>query len=636
MKRFLRTVFCKTVSFILCVVSLVMSAASIVAIVMMFNENIYGSSEESFSDMMIKREVIPYGYNYIAEYVDNGITQFKAEDSGLVFEIRDKDNNAVAETYRKLTLGSSWNGKIYFNAEVYANGSFIMVDPEYEAEYGDPYTFYYFVPNNSVIAENNELISNIVSLAFYLRYRIYAILAASLVVLIASSVLLLNTAARRPVDDELHAGTFSKIPFDVIFVLSAISVVFISGLTDSALHDFNDDLFGIVICIAVGIVVSTIIVALAVCCASRIKLKTLFKTMLITVVCGYIIKSAVTVSKLTVKFISHIPMMWKTLLILAIISITELLVYSSSLYSRVILFIFWTAVNIIRVPVVVYISLQLGKLQKGAKELSEGDMSYKIQTDKMFGELKLHGERLNSVSDGMAVAVEEKVKSERMKTELITNVSHDIKTPLTSIINYATLIGKDEKLTDSSREYADVLVRQSERLKRLTEDLVEASKASSGNLDVELTACSAGIFITQVDGEYVDKLSESNLILITRQPEEPLYIMADGRRMWRIFDNIIGNATKYALEGTRVYLTLEQSDKNAVISLKNTSRDELNINPDELTERFVRGDLSRGKTEGNGLGLSIAKSLTELQGGEMKITVDGDLFKVMLLFPIIQ
>ena len=281
-----------------------------------------------------------------------------------------------------------------------------------------------------------------------------------------------------------------------------------------------------------------------------------------------------------------------------------------------------------------WIALNLRRLQEGGKALAGGNLSYHIDTERMLPEFKDHGENLNNIAKGMAIAVEDRLKSERMKTELITNVSHDIKTPLTSIISYADLISKEKSTTKKVKEYSDVLVRQSERLKRLLEDLVEASKAATGNLEVDLMPCNASTLVSQVSGEYEDRLKQASLSLIVNQPEEDIMIMADSRRMWRIFDNLMNNICKYAQPDTRVYLSLEKIEKEAVFTFRNTSRDPLNISEEELMERFTRGDSSR-HTEGNGLGLSIARSMAELQQGSLKLSIDGDLFKAILSFPII-
>ncbi|MDE6639536.1 MAG: sensor histidine kinase [Acetatifactor sp.] len=233
----------------------------------------------------------------------------------------------------------------------------------------------------------------------------------------------------------------------------------------------------------------------------------------------------------------------------------------------------------------------------------------------------------------------ERMKSERLKTELITNVSHDLKTPLTSIINYAELISREAaenpEESQTMREYSEVLLRQSGRLKRLLENLVEASKAATGNLEVNLESCEAGVLLSQAVGEYQQRMEEKALELRVSQPEEPVRILADGRHLWRVFDNLLNNICKYAQENSRVYLTLEQKENKAFIIFRNMSKYALDISPEELEERFVRGDKSR-HMEGNGLGLSIAKSLTELQQGQMEIVVDGDLFKVILIFDIMD
>lgn len=273
------------------------------------------------------------------------------------------------------------------------------------------------------------------------------------------------------------------------------------------------------------------------------------------------------------------------------------------------------------------------RLKTSAGELAKGNLGYQIPLEGLSGEVLRLARDMNAISYAVADAVEDRMKSERLKTELITNVSHDIKTPLTSIINYADLIGREH--TDNERivQYARILYRQSARLKKLIEDLMEASKAATGDLEVFLERCQAGVLLSQAVGEFEHKLQERGLELIVRQEQEPVWILADPRMLWRILDNLMTNICKYAQSNTRVYLSMEAQDGQAVLTFKNISRYALDVDASELAERFVRGDKSR-HTEGNGLGLAIAKSLTELQGGDMQLVADGDLFKVVLSFPI--
>lgn len=276
---------------------------------------------------------------------------------------------------------------------------------------------------------------------------------------------------------------------------------------------------------------------------------------------------------------------------------------------------------------------QLSRLIEGAKHLSEGDLSYKIDTAHLHGPFRRNADMLNRISRGCAVEVERRMKSEHLKTELLTNVSHDIKTPLTSIINYVDLLKKTDLQPKEAREYADVLERQSNRLKKLLEDLIEASKASTGNITVELAPTDAAELLRQAVGEYSERLTAQSLETVLRIGGESCTITADGRLLWRVFDNLLGNVVKYAMPGTRVYFDLTEQGGQSSIVVKNISREALNIDTDELMERFVRGDASRA-TEGSGLGLSIARSLTECMGGRFELSVDGDLFKVTLRFPI--
>lgn len=284
---------------------------------------------------------------------------------------------------------------------------------------------------------------------------------------------------------------------------------------------------------------------------------------------------------------------------------------------------------------ILWVVLQLRRLQKQAENMAAGDLDSKIDTKGLLWDLKRHGENLNQLSDGMVRAVDARMKSERFKTELITNVSHDIKTPLTSIINYVDLLKKEQLGNEKAQEYLEVLDRQSLRMKKLIEDLMDASKASTGNLTVEKELCDVNILLTQTLGEFEERLQQKDLKLIINKEESPIYLFVDNRYLWRIFDNLMNNICKYGQSGTRVYINIEKNQEKADIIFRNTSKYPLNISSEELMERFIRGDASRN-TEGSGLGLSIAQDLCRLMDGSMKLYVDGDLFKVVLTFPQFQ
>ncbi|RKI67677.1 sensor histidine kinase [bacterium 1xD42-67] len=272
------------------------------------------------------------------------------------------------------------------------------------------------------------------------------------------------------------------------------------------------------------------------------------------------------------------------------------------------------------------------RLRQGTKTIAGGDLEHQIDTRHMPYDLRLQAEDLNNISVGLAGAVDEKMKSERFKAELITNVSHDLKTPLTSIINYVNLLRSTEQTDPKAVEYIEVLDRKSQRLKKLTEDLVEASKASTGVLSVVREKIGMAQLIDQALAEWEEKLTDRALTLVTALPEGETWVYADGRHLWRVIDNLLSNCAKYAMEGTRVYLDLERGKGQVVLSVKNISREPLNVPAERLMERFVRGEESR-TTEGSGLGLSIARSLTELQGGAFSLAVDGDLFKAIVTLP---
>ena len=335
---------------------------------------------------------------------------------------------------------------------------------------------------------------------------------------------------------------------------------------------------------------------------------------------------------------SHFSLLWKTILLygfyIVINGILVILFLSGRGSFKAIPVLFGFMFNFAVLAVILAFVLHMNSLKKAGEKLADGDYGFQIDTKNMWWDLKSHGENLNHIGQGMSKAVDARMKSERFKTELITNVSHDIKTPLTSIVNYVDLLKKEDIQDAKILEYIDVLDRQTSRLKKLTEDLVEASKASTGNVAVALERTDLTELLQQSVGEYAERFAANHIEAVVRS-EETAFVMADGRLLWRVLDNLLGNICKYSLPGTRVYADISKTAGKAAITMKNISQYPLNITSDELMERFVRGDISRS-TEGSGLGLSIAKSLTELQKGQFDISIDGDLFKAMISFDAVE
>ena len=325
------------------------------------------------------------------------------------------------------------------------------------------------------------------------------------------------------------------------------------------------------------------------------------------------------------KTLSLLPLTWQWIVVGGVLALMLLISVVNNSEGWAVL---W---GIASLTTILYGSNCFGRLLEGAKRMRSGDLESKVDDKYLVGCFREFAGELNGLADVAMVAAQNQLKSERMKTELITNVSHDIKTPLTSIINYVDLLEKPHTPEEESA-YVEVLSRQSQRLKKLIDDLMEMSKASTGNIQVDIGEIDAVEAVTQALGEFADKLTAAGLTPVFHQSEENIMLLADGRLLWRAMSNVLSNAVKYAMPGTRLYVDVSATQDKAIISFKNISGAQLNISADELMERFVRGDSSRN-TEGSGLGLNIAKSLMELQKGQLQLLVDGDLFKVTLVFP---
>lgn len=462
----------------------------------------------------------------------------------------------------------------------------------------------------------------IAKLMFSWRYWIWVLLVAEVLVEIGMFVYLMWASGRRE-DGSISKGWGTFVPIEIL-----TAATFTAGAISIILIDESFGLDALRACFAIVLYLFCVTIALGWCMsvAVRLKLGILMKESLI----AYLWRGIRKVLSFLWPLVLQLPMVWRTCIMVAAVTIIEFFILAVFRFDADMLFLSWFAEKVILGLAIIYSAIAFYRLRKGTKALAQGDLSAQIETKYLHADFKEHGKDLNNIGCVVAKAVKEQLKSERMKTELITNVSHDIKTPVTSIINYSDLLQKESD-TDKMKEYAEVIWRQSDKLKNLVEDLVEASKASTGNLEVQMMPTDAGVLLTQAAGEYEKRLKDAGLELVMNCPEDPVLIMADGRRMWRVFDNLLNNICKYSLNGTRVYLTVENRGGEVIITFRNTSRDALNIAPDELLERFTRADVSR-HTEGNGLGLSIAKSLTQLQNGRLELVIDGDLFKAVLIF----
>lgn len=451
-------------------------------------------------------------------------------------------------------------------------------------------------------------------------------LGISIFVLLLSFGFLVYAAGRRRTVEGIVLTWFDRIPLDILTVLAGGAELFMGILALnilSATGIWRSADISLGVCGMFGVIMTVTAIAYMLSLCVRVKAGKWWRNS----VC-YRIYSRIR--DLVTMIFRNIGLLWKVILFVGVVSVVDLFLIAAFDFGDT-AFVFYLGLRLVICAVLCVVVIQISKLQRAGQCMAEGDLTYKIDTKKMFWDCKKHGENLNKISEGMSKAVDERMKSERLKTELITNVSHDIKTPLTSIINYVDLLSKEELHNDKAAEYLEVLERQSSKLKKLIEDLVEASKASSGNLAVDSQQLEVGVFVTQTVGEFEERLSIVGLELIVSKLDEPVYIMTDGRHLWRVIDNLMNNICKYAQAGSRVYVNLEAAEQSVRITFRNISKYPLNISGEELMERFVRGDKSRN-TDGHGLGLSIAQSLMKLIKGKMDIIVDGDLFKVELTF----
>ena len=508
--------------------------------------------------------------------------------------------------------------------------------------------------------------------------QLFPAMGFCLLIFAITLVYLFCSAGKTPGSEEIRAGGLNRIPLDLYSVLGIVGVscccvLIVEGPGEYLLR--QNVTVGCVFMAAMGFLAALVVVGFLFACAAQFKMPGGFWWR--NSLCGLCLKLCLWVCKLILRicvrleawaeakgwpllkrlckwlwnlvcavwkwfwnlvkkgyqklysafshFYDLLPMTWQWIVTGGFLVLLGVLSVAAGS-----LFLFWLTI-LLAFALVLYGAHCFGSLMEATRKMNRGDLNSKADDKLMIGAFKDFAHDLNDLADVAVVAAQKQLKSERMKTELITNVSHDIKTPLTSIINYVDLLQKPHT-EEEQEQYLEVLDRQSQRLKKLIDDLMDMSKASTGNMAVDITLVDAVESVNQALGEFGDKLERAQLTPVFRHTEPTVAMMADGKLVWRVLSNLLSNAVKYAMPGTRLYIDLMSLENKVVISLKNISREELNVDAEELMERFVRGDDARN-TEGSGLGLNIAKSLMELQKGQLQLLVDGDLFKVTLIFP---
>ena len=503
------------------------------------------------------------------------------------------------------------------------------------------YYYYYFfeAPEYTVtvymqpeVLESSPI--HILTALYPLRYGAIALLACGLLLFAAGTGFLCWSAGRTK-EDHIRPGGLNRLPLDLYALIVILCEYWLlilfrtlwSWTQYSGPHLGNLSLLCLNILIAIVLFMGFVF---ALAAQAKVKGGYCWHHSIIGFCLRKIWKGILFCVNGIIALVHLLPVIWQWLLIAfsmaASVLLTALLAPSGPFFRW--MFLFTLAACVVTVC---YGGYAFGILLAGVQKMSRGNLNHKIQTRYLRGNFLDFANQLNALSEAAVLAAKRQTRSERMKTELITNVSHDIKTPLTSIINFVDLLRRPHS-EQEGKEYLDVLSRQSIRMKKLIEDLMDLSKDSTGNISTEIAPIDAAEAVNQALGEFSDKLAAADLIPVFRQPDTPVTILADGKLTWRVLSNLLSNAVKYAMPGTRLYIDLLRTDSQVVLSMKNISQQELNTSPEELMERFVQGDSSRN-TEGSGLGLNIAASLMEVQNGKMHLMVDGDLFKVTLIFP---
>ncbi len=554
-------------------------------------------------------------YDYTLEHYVKGEGITEKKEFATVEEAQEYIDSLLQTYYIEEWSYSKESGicdVTYYEYETYTVNAFIRKDFSAEDRY-----YYTLRAVNFVVS---------------IRYWVILFGLASAIMCLVLMIFLCVSAGAKGERGEQKLFFIHRIPLDLYLAFCVLSGLVLLTVMLYAVAGDEYEWFSLAMFILVATFCSMMTASAIVTFSVRVKLGDWWKNTLLYRAFGFIKKFFVLCFRGVRYVFCHLPLIWQTLALLAVLKALEFAFLISGYATFA---FFWLCELAVSVWVVIYVAIALRKLQKAAKEMAGGNLDYRADLKHMPKTLREHGENLNNIGEGLKTALSEQMKSEHMKAELITNVSHDIKTPLTSIVNYVGLLKKDGLTSESTPEYLEVLERQAAKLKKLTEDLIDASKATSGSIKMNKEKMDINVLLAQASGEYEGKFSQKELIPVLTLSEENPQIFADGGLVWRVFDNLFNNICKYSQRGTRVYLKTEVRAERVIIFFSNISEAQLDISSDELMERFVRGDASRN-TEGSGLGLSIARGLVELQGGTFDIKIDGDLFKIEVGFDTIK
>lgn len=611
---------------VLSILSCMVALAGFFTTISFYEQGFYRQEEWNYYDTYncanqayVQADIV--GWNYYPNSLSGEWDEWALQ--GYEEELNPANTNFRFELYErdgKLWPGSTYNGEPYgFHETFYYE--------LYNSDYYNPYTVRVeaYVVEPLTADDSFSSRAQLMEKLYAARKTVPTVTVISAVVTLSTFIYLLCAAGRKKGHAEPVVGGLHKVPFDLL----SAGVLPLAALSIAITWNFGYTTLETGIGFTLGLTLFySLFLFYVMSFTLRCKVHNLWSGLLVYRVYRWVKSRCLLVYH-------NLNFLWKSIVVVSGFALLTILVgtFCILVYDASIVILFWLYMIIASLALLalaIVFQLQYRRIQEGIQRIGDGDPKAQIDVNGLYGDMRRQAMSLNQIQASVQAAVEKQLKSERLKTELITNVSHDIKTPLTSIVNYVDLLKKQDVQDETAKEYIEVLDRQAARLKKLIEDLLEASKASTGNIAVSLMPLDEAELVKQVAGEYSDRLKEKGLELVLNLPEQEMPVLADGQLLWRVFDNLLNNALKYSQPGTRVYLDLQAEEGKMVATLRNISAYALHISGEELMERFVRGDSSR-HTEGSGLGLSIARSLMDLMKGSFSIAIDGDLFKAQVI-----